>query len=66
MYLEIKNNLDENMKNLQTKKVRFSNNYKTLVYAVPYLKMLSAAQNYSMANRQCVKYNLRFYFFPCF
>jgi len=40
--------------------------YKTLVYAAPYLKMLSAAQNYSMANRECVKYNLRFYFCPCF
>ena len=48
------------------KKSGFPNTYKTLVYAAPYLKMLSAAQNYSMANRQCVKYNLRFYCCPCF
>ena len=48
------------------KKSGFLNTYKTLVYAVPYLKILSAAQNYSMANRQCVKYNLRFYCCPCF
>ena len=53
------------MKNLHIKKVRCSK-HKTLVYAAPYLKMLSAAQNYNMANRQCVKYNLRFYFCPCF
>jgi len=33
------------------KKSGFLNTYKTLVYAVPYLNMLSAAQNYSMANR---------------
>jgi len=28
--------------------------------------MLSTAQNYNMANRQYVKYNLRFYFSFCF
>ena len=43
------------------KKSGFLNTYKTLAYAVTYLKMLSIAQNYNMANRKCVKYNLRFY-----
>ena len=28
--------------------------------------MLSTSQNYNTANRNCVKYNLRFYFCPCF
>ena len=51
-----------------TSKVRFSNlnTYKTLAYAVTYLKILSTTQNYNMANRKCVKYNLGFYFCFCF
>ena len=44
------------------KKSGFLNTYKTFAYAVTYLKMLSTAQNYNMANKKCVKYNLRFYF----
>ena len=47
------------------KKTGFLNTYKILAYAVTYLKMLSIAQNYNMANRKCVKYNLRFYCCPC-
>ena len=39
------------------KKVRVStlNIYKTLAYAVKYLKMLSTTQNYNTANRKWVK-----------
>jgi len=39
------------------KKVRVStlNIYKTLAYAVTYLKMLSTKQNYNTAKRKCVK-----------
>jgi len=44
----------------------FLNTYKTLAYAVTYLKMISIAQNYNMDNRKCLKYNLRFYYHPCF
>jgi hypothetical protein len=39
----------------------FLNTYKILAYNVRYLKKLSIALNYNMANRKCVKYNLRFY-----
>ena len=48
------------------KKSGFLKTCRTLAYAVTYLKMLSAAQNYNMANRQYVKYNLRFHFCFCF
>ena len=53
---------------IYTQKVRVSklNTYKTLAYAVTYLKMLSTTQNYNLANRKCVKHNLRFYFCFCF
>jgi hypothetical protein len=44
----------------------FLNTYKTPAFAATYLKMPSAAQNYNMAKRKCVKYNLRFYFCPFF
>ena len=48
-----------------TKKVRVSklNTYKTLAYAVTYLKIFSTAQNYVQHGQQKVcGYNLRFYF----
>ena len=40
-----------------TQKVRVSklNTYKTLAYAVIYLKMISTTQNYNLANRKSVK-----------
>ena len=42
---------------IYTQKVRVSNlnTYKTFVYAVIYLKMLSTTHNYNLANRKCVK-----------
>ena len=63
--MDIKNNLDEKVKNLHKKK-GFLNTYKTLDNAVTYLKMLSTTQNYNMANRKYVKYNLRFTSVPAF
>jgi len=53
---------------LHTNKVRVSklNTYKIFAYPITYLKMLPTAQNCNMANRQYVKYNLRFYFCFCF
>ena len=54
MYLEIKNNLDENM-NLHKNKSGFLNTYRTLHKAVTYLKTLSTTQNYKMTNINCVK-----------
>ena len=44
----------------------FLNAYRTLAYAVTGLKMLSTKQIYNMDKRKCMKYNLRFYFCPCF
>ena len=43
----------------------FLNTYIRSAYAVC-LKTLSTKQHYNMANRKYVKYNLRFYFCPCF
>ena len=47
---------------LHTQKVMVSKLHtsKTLAYAVIYLEILSTAQNCNMANRQYVKYKLRF------
>ena len=53
---------------LHTHKIRVSKlkTYKIFAYAITYLKMFPTAQNCNMANRQYVKYNLRFYFCFCF
>ena len=53
---------------LHTQKVRVSKlkTCKTLAYAVIHLEILFTAQNCNMANRQYVKYNLRFYLCFCF
>ena len=53
---------------LHTHKIRVSKlkTYKIFAYAITYLKMFPTAQNCNMANRQYVKYNLRFYLCFCF